>query len=249
MKTKTALSILLLLICHILIAQTKTYVGFRAGGHLKSAFIDHTIFNYTFDDSFSPGINAGLFIKHFPKRRDLFFNSGIQMGINYAQKGWVQNFDAEFPDARDIPNYQVAMNYLEIPIEGIGYFGNKNKYFVAAGLLVEFLIDYKKDVMPILDSEFSGEPNEINRVNLWNFATFEEQRDSKFGYGARVSGGIFRDFPFGSLHLEGYFTYSFSNFIDSGGLTDPNLPNITNLWTAGASIGFLIPFGKLDMLK
>jgi len=249
MKTKAVISFLFLILSQILIGQTKTYIGIRAGGHLKSAFLDHTIFNYAFGGSFSPGINTGLFIKHFPKKRDIFFNSGIQLGINYSQKGWEQNFDLESQEARDLPKYRVSMNYIEIPIEGIGYFGNKNKYFIAGGLLVEFLINHSKDEVPPFDSEITDIASNVNRINLWNFATFEEERDSKFGYGARISGGMFRDFSFGSIHLEGYFTYSFSNFIDSGDLTDPNLPDISNLWTAGASIGFLIPFGKLEMLN
>ncbi len=214
-------------------AQTKTYVGFKGGGHAGSAFIDHTIFRNNMNTTFKSGIHSGLMVKHFAKKRDIFLNSGIQMSINYVQKGWEQKF------LTNEPNYSVRMNYLEIPVEGIGYFGNKNKYFVAVGFYFEMLLSTDK----------SEEPTEAERGgSAADFYTYEADRDREFGYGARASGGVFRDFSFGSIHLEGFFTYSFSNFINAGNLTDET-PDISNLWVVGGSIGYLIPFGKLKMTK
>lgn len=213
------------------VSQTKTYVGVTAGGHISTAFIDHTIFFYRAKNTFQSGFHSGLVMKHFPQKRDRFFNTGIQVGFNYVQKGWVQNLKEV-----NQPNYAVSMNYLEIPIEGIGYFGNKTKYFLAGGFYAEYLLSASKD----------EDPADLTFIS---FATYEEGRDRRGGYGTRVSGGIFRDFPFGSLHLEGYFTYSFSNFIDAGDLTNDQLPDISNLWNFGISIGYFIPFGKLDLTK
>lgn len=229
--------IALLIVSVILIfsvnAQTKTYIGIKGGGHAGSAFIEHTIFRNNMNTTFKPGIHTGMFIKHFSKKRDIDINSGIQMSINYVQKGWEQKF------LTDEPNYAVRMNYLEIPVEGIGYFGNKNKYFVTIGFYFEML----------LSSEKSKEPTEAERGgSAVDFYTYEAERDREFGYGGRTSAGIFRDFSFGSLHIEGFFTYSISNFIDPGKLTDET-PDVSNLWTVGASIGYLIPFGKLKMTK
>jgi hypothetical protein len=212
-------------------SQTKTYVGVTAGSHISTAFIDHTIFFFRARTTFQSGIHSGLVVKHFAQKRDRFFNTGIQLGINYVQKGWVQTFK-EF----GLPNYSANMNYLEIPIEGIGYFGNKTKYFLAGGFYAEYLLSSSKDEDP-------------SDLSLIDFATYEEGRDRRGGYGTRISGGVFRDFPFGSLHLEGYFTYSFSNFIDAGDLTNDQLPDISNLWNFGVSVGYFIPFGKLDLVK
>lgn len=173
-------------------------------------------------------------------------NSGIQMGINYVQKGWKQNFNLQ-GQAVELPKYSVEMNYLELPIEGIGYFGNKNKYFVAVGFYAEYLLGYTKDEQPEFDegSEELGVP----RVNAFNFITYEPARDREIGYGFRASGGIFRDFSFGSLHLEGFFTFSISNVVDAGNLTDASLPDISNHWTSGVAVAYLIPFGKLEMVE
>ncbi|MFK7951267.1 MAG: outer membrane beta-barrel protein [Ekhidna sp.] len=214
-------------------AQSKTYVGIKGGGQASSAFINHTIFRNNMNTTFKSGIHSGLLVKHFAKKRDIFLNAGIQFGINYIQKGWKQKF------ITDIPNYSVQMNYLEIPVEAIGYFGNKNKFFVTAGLYFETLLNTKK----------SAEPTETERGgSAVDFYTYESSRDRKAGYGGRASAGTFRDFSFGSIHLEGFFTYSISNFIDAGNLTDET-PDISNLWTVGGSIAYLIPFGKLKMTK
>lgn len=212
-------------------AQTKTYVGIKGGGHVNSAFLEHTIFNFNAKITFHSGFHGGVFIKHFPTRKDVTFNTGIQGSINYVQKGWTQ----AFPDS-ELPDYRITMNYMEIPVEGIGYFGRKNKYFVAAGFYAEVFINVIKDPSPV-------------HLENFDFVTYEGERDRKAGYGGRVSGGVFRDFPFGSLHLEGFFTYSFSNFVNAGDLTNDQLPNVSNLWNAGISIGYLVSFGKLDILQ
>ncbi|MEQ9403394.1 MAG: outer membrane beta-barrel protein [Cyclobacteriaceae bacterium] len=209
--------------------QSKTYVGLKGGAQVNSAFLRHTIFNFNARTTFNPGVHSGLQIKHFSKKKEVFLNSGIQGGINYIQRGWTQTFKNE-----GLPNYSVTMNYLEIPIEGFGYFGNKNKYFISGGMFVEFLLDSEKDPDPV-------------GITVTDFATYVPGRDRTVGYGGRLSGGVFRDFPFGSLHLEGFITYSFSNFINAGDLTNDQLPDISNLWSVGVSVGYFISFGKLEL--
>ena len=213
------------------IGQTKTYVGVQGGIHIHSAFLDHTAFGFNARTGVRSGLHSGLQIKHFPRKRDVVLNAGIQIGFTYTQKGWAQVFRNT-----ELPNYRITMNYLEIPIEGVGYFGKKNKYFIAAGVYTEFLTGVRKGATPA----------DIETVD---FVTYEAQRDHEIGYGGRVSGGIFRDFSFGSLHFESFFTYSFSNLIDAGDLTNDQLPDTSNLWNAGISVGYFISFGQLDVAK
>ncbi len=221
--------LLFFLLTFIGFAQTKTYVGVKLGGHASSSFMNHTVFGFNARLGFQPGFNAGILVKHFPRRKSSLINAGIQGGVNYIQRGWVQSF---FDPSID--NYSVRMNYIEIPIEGVGYFGNENKYFIAAGFYTEVLLKAKKDPDP-------------TGITVDDFATYVADRDREIGYGGRLSGGVFRDFSFGSLHLEGFFSYSFSNFIDAGDLTNDQLPDISNLWNLGVSIGYLIPYGKLEL--
>ncbi|WP_421764866.1 hypothetical protein [Ekhidna sp.] len=212
------------LIVNVGIAQ-KTYVGVKAGGHASSAFIEHTIFNLNVNTTFLPGTSSGVFVKYLPKAANTFLNSGIQIGANYVQKGWRQTF------LTDEPSYTARMNYLEIPLEGFGYFGDRNKYFISAGFYTEFLLNTDLDPVP-----------QLNNMGGADFYTYRAGRDRDIGYGARLGGGMFRDLSIGTFQLEGFFSYSFSNFIDPGDLTTER-PDLSNHWAVGFTVGYMISLG------
>lgn len=215
----------------------QVFVGLKGGGHVGSVFIDHTILNAVNVNGVKSGVNGGVFMKYLIKQPSAKLKAGLQLSVNYAEKGWTQIFLEE-------PTYHAKMNYLEIPLEAIGYFGEKNKYFITFGLFFEHLVSVDLDEFPTLDTDAEG--NEIdNQVDFQDFFTYQADRDKKFGYGGRASLGVFRQFSFGMLHLEAFFNYSISNFIDSGDLLGAE-PDISNLWHTGLTIGYLIPFGKKD---
>lgn len=224
---RTLWLVCLLCVINIAGAQT-TYVGVKAGGHLSSAFIEHTIFNLNLNSTFVPGVNGGVFVKYLPKPGNSFLNSGIQFGVNYVQKGWKQTF------LTDEPSFTSRMNYLEVPLEGFGYFGGKNKYFISAGLYLEFLMSVDNDEDP--DSTNLGGAD---------FYAYDSSRDRDVGYGARLGGGFFRDMSIGTFQLEGFFSYSFSNFIDPGDLTTET-PDLSNHWMVGFTVGYMISLGGKD---
>lgn len=217
------------LVCTVLVFNTgvaqTTYVGIKAGGQASTAFIEHTIFNLNMNTTFLPGVNGGVFVKYLSKPGDTFLNSGIQFGVNYVQKGWRQTF------LTNEPSYTSRMNYIEVPIEGFGYFGGKNKYFISAGFYTEFLVSTDAD----------PDPN-ANNLGGADFYTYDEGRDRKIGYGARLGGGIFRDMSIGTFQLEGFFSYSFSNFINPGDLTT-EIPDLSNHWMVGFTVGYMISLG------
>ena len=70
--------ICLALVVNAGVAQT-TLVGVKAGGHVSSAFIEHTVFNLNLNSTFVPGANGGVFVKYLPKPGKAFINSGIQL--------------------------------------------------------------------------------------------------------------------------------------------------------------------------
>lgn len=214
-----------MLVCGVSFAQ-KTFIGIKAGGHTGSAYIDHTIFNNFNNTGLKGGFNAGLIMKYFPKKREVFLKSGIQFSVIYAKKGWTQIF------ITDEPTYSAEMSYIEVPVEAIGFFGNKNNYFITVGFFFEYLVDYQLDPVP-----------DLTNLGGQDFYTYSPSRDNEVGYGARASGGIFREFSFGMVHLEGFFTYSISNFMNPGDLTTQT-PDISNLWYTGVSLGYLIQLGK-----
>ncbi|MEM9896612.1 MAG: outer membrane beta-barrel protein [Bacteroidota bacterium] len=201
------------------------YLGGKGGGQAISSYIEHSIFNLSMRTTIIPGGHGGFFMKYLPEQRDnVIINSGVQLGVNYVQKGWGQEFLSAQPD------YQMRLNYLEIPLEGILYVGNRSKYFITLGCFVEFLMDTESDPIP-----------DLGNLGGSDFYTYEQGRDREIGYGFRASGGFFQDFSFGQVHLEGFFSYSVSNFINPGDLTTET-PDISNLWVVGGAIGYLIPF-------
>ena len=206
----------------------KIYVGVKSGGHIASAFIDHTVFNPAINSGFEPGFHAGFLFKYLPKEGKAKVHAGLQFSVNYTQKGWKQIF------LTDEPSYKAQMNYIEVPVEAVGYFGNKNNYFITGGFYMEFLESYS----------LANEPNQ-NNLGGQDFYTYEPDRDHEIGYGFRTSAGIFRDFSFGQLHFEGFFSFSISNFIDAGDLTTET-PDTSNLWVTGISLGYLFKLGKRE---
>lgn len=228
---KNILIVLLLLCGQYSIAQIKGFVGMKGGGTLSTAYIEHTIFNTFMNTGYVPGYNAGMMLKVFSRKPKISgMNGGIQSGLYLERKGWKQTFETTEP------SYHVNMTYLVLPFEAIGYIGKGNtKLFLTAGIFFEQLVDVKKDPDPDLDNIGRG----------IEFYTYDQDRDNDFGYGGRASLGVQHSLPFGTFHVDGYFSYSANSFIKSTDLSS-RLPDITNHYLVGFSVAYLIPFGKLD---
>lgn len=214
-------------------AQIKGYIGIKGGGQLATAYFEHTIFNRDtrIITTFIPGYHGGVVAKIFTyQSQSSFLNAGFQTGLNYVSKGWRQTFRDT-----DEPGYETRMDYMELPLEAIIYAGKgKTKYFFTLGIFLEYLVDVKKDPDPNLD----------NIEGIHSFFPYMESRDRKFGYGGRVSVGLQRDFGFGTIHLDGFGTFSLRSMLEHGDL-DSRIPDLSNHWTVGFSVAYLIPFGKM----
>ncbi len=223
----------ILFISSALSAQVKGYLGVRGGGHLSTAYIEHTLYNIVMNTGFEPGYHGGVMLKLFTNQSPTsFLNAGLQSGLLYESKGWRQSF------ATDEPTYKVRMNYINMPVEAVIYAGKrKTKYFFTLGVFIEKLVGFNKDVAP----------NEEN-IGGQEFHTFQENRDRDFGYGVRASLGAHRDFSFGAVHLDAFISYSASNFIRSTDFSE-RLPDLSNHYLGGFSVAYLIPFGKMEFSK
>ena len=156
----------------------------------------------------------------------------MQFGINFDRKGWAQ----KFPETEE-PKYKIKMSYVQLPVEAIINFGRGSlKSFFGLGMYVEYLVDVKKGVNPNLQ--------ELSAKGI-DFYTYEQNRDRKLGYGVRVSVGAQKDFKFGAINLEVFGTYNVSSVIDHQDFKT-SIPDLSNMYTAGFTLGYLIPFGKLD---
>ncbi|WP_258104336.1 PorT family protein [Marinoscillum sp. MHG1-6] len=213
-------------------AQTKVYLGARVGGQLSSAYIEHTILTTFITPDFITGYHGGLFAKIFTKKRDAAVNPGFQTGFFLDRKGWGQIF----PETEE-PKYKVHLTYLQLPMEAAINFGRgKTKTFFTIGWYLDYLVDVNK----------SADPDPVvledNRID---FYTYQSDRDRKLGYGVRFSVGGQRDFSFGAIHIDAFATYNVSSVLDHKSFKT-GIPDLTNLYTVGFSLAYLVPFGKLD---
>ncbi|RED97451.1 outer membrane beta-barrel protein [Marinoscillum furvescens] len=213
--------------------QVKGFVGLKGGGQAASAYIEHTIYTTFMDIGIIPGYHGGVIAKLFTNQNPgSFLNAGLQSGLTYSQKGWRQHFPTEHP------SYTVKMSYLEVPVEAMIYAGKQNfKVFSTLGVYTEYLLNVDKDPDPDTDPAVIG--NDVD------FYTYQEGYDKTFGYGCRVSLGVQYESPIGAFHADGFFGFSISSFMRSDDLGEER-PDLSNHYTLGFSLAYLIPFGKME---
>lgn len=218
--------------------QSRTYVGLRAGGQASSAYIVHTIFPVNMDISFVETAHVGAVFKHFNFRstNPKALQAGFQSGINYIERGWQQNFRSTI-----VPEpYQARLGYLEVPIEAVLYWGQKNtKFYLTMGLYYERLISDRSKNRPTAEQITA-----LDGIQT-DFYAYEEARDRVNGYGGRFAFGAFTDLPFGTIQLELFTSISFSGVFEFTNRTT-EIPDQSNLYSIGLSAAYLLRFGKLE---
>lgn len=220
-------------------SQTRSYIGFRAGGQASSAFIAHTIFPINMDISFVETAHVGLVFKHFNFRSNnpKALQVGFQTGINYIERGWQQNFRSEFA----LQPYQTRLGYLEIPAEAILYWGQKRtKFFATMGLYYERLITENSKNRPTDEQIVELE---AGSTDFYEYDT--DRGDRVNGYGGRFAFGAFTDLPFGTIQLEVFTSVSFSGVFEFTN-RPTGIPDQSNLYSIGLSAAYMFQFGKLE---
>jgi hypothetical protein len=211
----------------LLMAQTKTFVGLRGGGGVSSAYMSHSVFPVNIETAFIPGVHGGLAVMHFPHKYKSRINTGIQAGINISQQGWQQRF----PIVGTQP-HTTRINYLEFPVEAIGYAGNQNKYFFTLGFFVSYALSANVDPEPA-------------DVGPYDFYRYDINKDNRLGYGPRASLGVFRETKYGTFRLEGFFTFNIRAAYDYEPI-ESGIPDLSLGYATGVSLGYFFSFGKLE---
>jgi hypothetical protein len=220
-------------------SQTKTFVGIKGGMGASTAYMQHSIIPLFIETQWLPGFHAGVQVSHFPEKFRSKVNAGIQIGVNFSQKGWTQRFKGV-----EEPNHTTRINYLELPIEAIGYFGNKNKYFVSAGLFLEYALNANVDPTPASAVDDTETANKL--VGPYHFHRFQLQNDHRLSYGPRGAVGVFRETDIGVFRLEAFFTFSVRSVYNYEPL-DSGIPDLSLNYGAGISIGYMFSFGKMEL--
>lgn len=229
------------LVCVALLAQaqTKTFVGVKAGGGASSAYMQHSIIPLFMEIQWLPGFHGGIQVTHFPEKFRSRVNAAVQISVNYSQKGWVQRFKET-----DEPNHTTRINYIEIPVEAVGYFGNRNKYYISAGFFVEYAVGAKVDPTP--DSAVPDDETDNLLVGPYHFRRYRLQNDQRLSYGPRGAVGVFREVGKGVLRVEGFLTFSLRAAYDFEPI-DSGVPDLSLNYGVGLSLGYMFSFGKLEL--
>ncbi len=231
--------LLILILSSASLAQTKTFIGIKGGTGVSTAYMRHSVIPLFIETQWLPGFNGGIQLTHFPEKFKSKVNAGIQIGVNYSQKGWVQRFKET-----DEPNHKTCINYVEIPIEAVGYFGNKNKYYISAGFFVEYALS--ADVDPTPASAVPDDNTDNMRVGPYHFRRYELANDHRLSYGPRGAAGVFRETDIGVFRLEAFFTFSVRSIYDYEPLHS-GVPDLSLNYGAGISLGYMFSLGKLDL--
>lgn len=177
--------------------EKELYIGF-GGGALTSS-ID---FQPNKPQLLNMGIHAGVSAKYITEK-----NLGLLVELNYAQKGWAEEFETE-PDYR----YSRTLHYLELPFMTHIYFGNKVRFVINAGPQVGFLFGDNSSMSDsfkkYLSSAIEASPNDPSVAQY----TAELRR---FDYG--ITGGIGMEFKsgIGNFQLEGRYYFGLGDIFES----------------------------------
>ena len=214
--------------------QTKDYIGFTAGANLSSVFFNHLAFRPNVRTSLQPGLQLGITYRHFSPLTTGVLNTGLQLSVNFSQKGYIQELQGLHP------NISTTLNYVEIPFSAIIYFGKKKtKFLINPGVYAEFLLSSKIGTIP----EDDDEERDFINVGPFNVFPYDENTDSRVGIGGRMEGGFTRDFPFGTIQLFGNFSYTVTNLLDFES-RDSGIPDTSNNFSFGVTVGYFFAFGK-----
>ncbi|WP_416864433.1 MAG: porin family protein [Imperialibacter sp.] len=194
------------------------YFGLRGGAHFSEVLFSDTFRPVIMQTSFVYGKQYGAVGKLF-----LAEHAGIQMEVNYIEKGYKQLLDSGF--------YTTKMNYLEIPLLMNAYLGKqKTQFFVNMGPYLEIFLNQKDELQGVVKD---GE----------EFYRFDPNVDRTIGYGLRASGGLNRLFSFGLLQLEGGLEVTISDMIFSNRLIS-TIPDSSKHLVGFVSLAYMIPIGK-----
>ncbi|PIQ22723.1 MAG: hypothetical protein COW65_01445 [Cytophagales bacterium CG18_big_fil_WC_8_21_14_2_50_42_9] len=173
-------------------------------------------FNPTIDQTFTRGILGGVVFQYIDHA-----NVGIQIELNYVQKGWTEQLDT-------ITTYRRSLNYLELPFMTHVTLGKNNSNFIINfGPAVSYLLSNTDSI------------NLINESDTLRY--YQKSINNKIDFGLTLGIGFAKKTVIGIFELEGRFTYGFNNIINkSQGLTVASNQNIT------VSLSYLIPFRRKE---
>lgn len=212
---------LLFLIPFQMVAQThyesNVAIGIKGGMDFSRVF-----FNPSVKQGFEPGATMGVMVRYIEEN-----HFGLIGELNFAQRGWKENFEGE-------PfNYSRDLNYIDLCFLAHVYFGKRGRFFFNAGPQVGYYLGekIKSNFDPYDMANIPGFPN-TNRINQQMI----EPINLKVDYGISAGlGGEFNINRKNSLCVECRFYFGLANIFST---KRADYFNASNQMSLSATIGY-----------
>lgn len=172
-------------------------IGAKAGVDFSRVF-----FNPSVEQKMLMGYTGAFMVRYIEEN-----HFGLIAELDFAQRGWAENFE-------DAPyNYSRTLNYIDLGIFAHIYFGRRAKFFFNAGPQVGYFLSEstKANFDPEKMTSLPGFPNR-NRTNAQMLIPVSQKID----YG--ISAGLGCEFNITRKHsvmVEGRFYYGLGNIFPS----------------------------------
>ncbi len=186
---------IIFLITGTLNAQKRASLGLNFGSGVSNYFFvtDININSDFIDNNFLPVYEGGLIFNYLDK------NTGIQIGVNYTQKGWIENF-------KNGASAKVLIDCIEFPLLTQIRFRKHKKsgWVLLFGTYGNYTIK--------LNDTITGTPD-LALDTTW--VRYNELIYNTFEFGFKGGGGFELGLGKNSLQLQVLFTQGFVNLFDS----------------------------------
>lgn len=179
--------------------KSELYVG--VGGGVISSELD---FMPAVKQSFMMGVHGGLSAKIITEK-----HLGLISEINYAQRGWTEEFDPGQGFS-----YSRTLNYLEVPFLTHIYFGDKFRFIVNAGPQISILLNDRQSMSQALADEIAEQQAANPEAPIGvQYAPSEELKRVDYG----LTGGVGMELKtgMGNFNLEGRYYFGLGDVFES----------------------------------
>ena len=175
-------------------------LGVNGGINLSTVSFD----KHTVKQKMLLGPNFGFTARYISEKYFAMI-CGLQIELNYAQRGWDKKFEFADGSVDDSRGYTRKMNYIEMPFLAHLAFGREvgAQFFVNLGPQIGYLISESESIQGLTQSELDSEE-------------YSKPFENKFDYGIAGGAGLeIRTRKAGHFLIEGRYYYGLSDFYKS----------------------------------
>ena len=171
--------------------QNNNFDPYSSWGVKQGINYSYVLFSPSIPQNLNFNYTGGLVYKYQNQKR-----AGLQLELNYSQKGWVENIDTVGD------SYSRKLDYIELPIMTHIVLGKRNlKYYANLGMTFSYLLSEKE--------KLSIKINE-NRKEF-----YEKAVDHKFDYSILGEAGIVFDTKIGAFQSGVRFQWTLTDLFKS----------------------------------